>query len=147
MNNNILDYYKKYDPLMYQTLVIETIKNNTQEIILPELTEKEIDEYKTKYLTNYSVEPTKDIKYKFKNIRDAFIIINKRKPGDKKIELIIKWLKEYNYIIELIEETEPQKENYVLKRIIQTLHTQINTFNNLYEEIIKDTQSTLGEID
>jgi hypothetical protein len=132
---------------MYQTLVIETIKNNTQNITLPELTDKEIDEYKTKYLTNYSVEPNKDIKYKFKNIRDAFIIIHKRKPEDKKIQTIIKWLKEYNYIIELIEETEPQKENYVLKRIIQTLHTQINTFNNLYEEIIKDTQTTLGDID
>lgn len=144
---NILDYYKKYDPLMYQTLIIETIKKNTEHINLPELTDKEIDEYKTKYLQNYTIEQNKDIKYKFKNIRDAFIIIHKRKPEDKKIMTIIMWLKEYNHIIELIEETEPQKENYPLKRIIQTLHTQINTFNNLYEEIIKDTQTTLGEID
>jgi len=136
MDKKILAYYKKYDSLAYHQLMIQTIRERTRNIMLPIISTARMEEYKTKYLSNYTIQgEIKELKYKFKNIRDAFLVINKKQPEDKEINTIITWLKEYEYIIDLIDQ---DPEDHKLKRILQTYNTEITIFNNLYEELIKD---------
>lgn len=137
-----LDMLKRADKTLYVKQLCREIIKNTQDIQLPKLLRIEMTELK-RNLIDYKKIKDDDIRYKFLNLRNAFLIINEIEDDPDKKQLIhpiLKYLYQFRPIFDMIIENQGRNTPEIeLELALQLLNFQINLFCIKYHYITADT--------
>lgn len=139
-NQKLMDSNK----LQYNMEMCRIIKRQTANIILPKLTNDEMSQLK-EHLAEYKKIPDEALPYKFLNLYNSFTLINKFEDSNemkKKLQPILIYLKNYEYIINLIIESQGKKETPILDKAMIMLHLEINMFCMQYAFMLTDIDTT-----
>lgn len=147
ISNQFKELYKKTlksaDTLSGVRVECRDIQDRIKQIQLPKLSISEMNDLK-EHLIEWKKNPDPDIKYKFLNLRDEFLIINEMEDDTKmldKIYPIIQWLKTFNYVFKLIRQNQGKKDPET-ELALQTLDFEIRFFTNKYHRMLTDTDIT-----
>lgn len=135
---------KGSDPLQYNAEMCKQIKNKTDHIVLPKLSNDDMSKLK-EHLIEYKKIPRDELQYKFLNLYNSFTLIYKFEDSQemkRKIEPILIYLKNYTYIINLIIENQDKKDTPILDKAMIMLHLEINMFCMQYAYILSDIDNS-----
>ena len=126
--------------LQYNLEMIKKIKKETTHIRLPKLSNDDMSKLK-EHLAEYKKIPSEEIQYKFWNLYNSFQLIDRFEDSQEmknKIAPIIIYLKKYEYVIQLIIDSEGKKDTPLLDYAINILRLEINMFCMLYAFMLTD---------
>lgn len=134
----------KADSTIHSNRMFYKIKETVKEIQLPKLDTTEIEDLK-EHLIEFKKIDSEELIYKFLSLRNAFILLKEfeeRTEHLKKVNEILMYLKNYEYIFELINEVLMGKNKTILDTGTIILDLEINRFCIKYGQLLSETDPT-----
>jgi len=131
---------KDANPARYNYEMCLLIQRAVNKIELPRLSRDEMSHLK-EHLEEYQKINSEDLRYKFLNLRNSFLLINEfeeRAELQKRIRPITHYLDEFKYVFDLILESQSKKDSPMLDKAIIILDVPINKFCMLYANILSE---------
>ena len=128
------------NPVKYNYLMCQRIHDRASRIPLPKLARPEMGKLK-EHLKEFRKNDGEEMKIKFLNLRNCFLIISKFEEHAEmrqKIQPILAWLEEYKYLFDLILESQGAKESPMLDKALIVLHLDITEFNIMYAYMLTE---------
>ena len=132
------------DSTLHNNRVCYKIKEAVKDKILPKLDSIEIEDLK-EHLTEFHPIKSEEISHKFLSLRNAFMLLREfeeRKEHLGKVNEILKYLENFEYIFTLITESSMGKNKGILDNAIIILDLEINRFCMKYGQLLSDTDPT-----
>lgn len=130
------------NPVRYNQLMCQRIHDRAVRVTLPKLSLPEMSKLKH-HLRDFRRMDGDDLRIKFLNLRNCFLILDKfEEDADvrEKIRPILAWLGEYKYVFDLIIESQGQKDSPLLDKALIILHLDITEFNILYSHMLIESE-------
>jgi hypothetical protein len=137
-------FTSKGDTTIHSNRICYKIKEVLKDKQLPRLTAEEVDDLK-EHLTEFKKINNEELAYRFLSLRNAFILLKEfeeRPEHLQKVNDILTYLKNFEYIFELITEASMGKNKTVLDNAMIILDLEINRFCMKYSNIITDNDPT-----
>jgi hypothetical protein len=133
-------FTSKADMTIHSNRICYKIKESVKDRELPRLSIGEIEDLK-EHLTEFKKINSEGLAYKFLSLRNAFILVREfeeRIEHLQKVNEILTYLKQFEYIFELITEASMGKNKSVLDNAMIILDLEINRFCMKYSQILTD---------
>jgi hypothetical protein len=137
-------FTSKADNTIHSNRLFYKIKESVKDTPLPRLNTIEVEDLK-EHLTEFRKINSEELEYKFLSLRNAFMLLKEfeeRPEHLEKVKEILRYLKHFEYIFELIAEAKTGKNKGILENAMIILDLEINRFCMKYGQLLTDTDPT-----
>lgn len=131
---------KSADPMSQLRMRCNEVRDRVKQITLPKLSLEDISKLK-QHLTEYNKIKDNDLKSRFLNLRNAFLIIDEMEEDTtlkEKLYPILSYLLQFKWVFDLIIESQGQKPTQKLELVMQLLNFEIELFCIKYGRVLVD---------